>query len=117
MGAALLGILAAGCTGVSVQRDSPNSGTFSSTAWNFTILSMDLPRPALMIARSNAADIQRPDMRIENEWLAPDLGWFDWLLDIIGFRYAKVSGTWGYHADSGTAGSQPAAPTPDDGSN
>ncbi|MFT5290047.1 MAG: hypothetical protein ACI8QS_001069 [Planctomycetota bacterium] len=91
----LLLCIVPGCTSVNVERDSLTTGTYTSRAWSFTLLNQDIPRPALMIARSNAADIQRPDMRITEEWVAPNLLWFDWIADIIGFRVAKVSGTWG----------------------
>lgn len=97
-------VAGSGCTSVKVERDTLTSGTFRSSAWAFTLLGEDIPRPALMIARSNAADIQRPDLQIETEWVAPDLRWFDWLLDILGFRYAKVTGTWGLPEGSLEAG-------------
>lgn len=95
LAALLLCLSASSCTSVSVERETLTSGTFSSRAWAFTFFGNDIPRPALMIARSNAADIQRPDLRIESEWVVPDLRWVDWLLDFVGFRYARVSGTWG----------------------
>ena len=90
-----LGLSLGGCTSVEVERDTLTTGTFTSSAWAFTLIGEDIPRPALMIARANAADIQRPNLQIQKEWVAPDLHWFDWLLDILGFRYAKVTGTWG----------------------
>ena len=30
--------------------------------------------------------------------MTPYLGPFDWLLDIVGIRYARISGTWGFAA-------------------
>jgi hypothetical protein len=90
--AALLG---AGCSSFDLHRTGPEGGTFRSRAWTFTILSKDLPGPALSFARNRAADSGRPDLVVEHETVIPYLGPVDWLLDIIGVRYARVSGTWG----------------------
>ena len=29
----------------------------------------------------------------------PHLGWFDWILDFVGIRYAYIAGTWGHAPD------------------
>ena len=94
----VIGLIAAAsssCASLDVQRDSPTSGTFTSTALSLTILSIDLPAPALSIARGNAADSGRPDLIVRYETVFPYLGAFDWILDILSLRYARVSGTWG----------------------
>jgi hypothetical protein len=36
----------------------------------------------------------------------PDLGDWDWLLDIIGVRYVRIVGTWGFTGEE--PGAQPA---------
>jgi hypothetical protein len=91
---ALLGLAA--CASVDFERRTPSSGTFSSSGLAFTFLSMDVPSPALDIARGNAADAQRPNLVVEEELVIPHLGPLDWLLDIVGVRWARVSGTWGF---------------------
>ena len=88
-------LLAGGCSSLDVRRTGPEGGTFRSRAWAFTILSYDLPGPALTRARGNAADSGRDDLVVEHETVIPYLGPVDWLLDLIGVRYARVSGTWG----------------------
>ena len=87
-------LLASSCASVSVKRKGPESGTFRSTALSFTFLSYDMPGPALTIARANAADTGRPGLIVEHESVFPHLWKLDWLLDIIGLRYAVVTGTW-----------------------
>ncbi|HED65373.1 MAG TPA: hypothetical protein ENJ09_07445 [Planctomycetes bacterium] len=87
-------LLAASCASISVKRTGPDSGTFHSTALAFTFFSYDMPGPALTIARANAADSGRPGLIVEHESVFPYLWKLDWLLDIIGIRYASVSGTW-----------------------
>jgi hypothetical protein len=99
--AGLLGLvgasaLVASCASVEFQRDSETSGTFVSTGWAFTILSYDIPKGALMIARENASDARQPNMVVTQATVMPYLGWFDVLLDVISIRYARVSGTWGF---------------------
>jgi len=88
-------LLLSSCASVRFQRTSTTTGTFSSSATAFTLFSIDFPAPALSIARGNAADSGRPNLIVEHERVLPYLGWFDWLLDIVGVRWATVSGTWG----------------------
>ena len=96
-GALAAAILAlASCASVSFSRETQTSGTFESTGFAFTILSIDVPKGALDIARENAADANLAHMVVREVTVIPNLGWFDWLLDIIGFRWAKVQGTWGF---------------------
>ena len=101
-GALLLALplfLAPSCASVSFERDTETSGTFVSTGWAFTIFSIDLPKPALNIARENASDAKRANMVVEKAEVYPHLGWFDWVLDIVGVRRARISGTWGFPGD------------------
>jgi hypothetical protein len=88
-------LLATSCASLNTQATSTTSGEFTSSAFSFTILSFDLPSPALQIARNNAADINQPNLLVQKETLFPYLGLLDWILDIISFRFAKVTGTWG----------------------
>lgn len=88
--------LTAGCASLSHTRTTETSGTFRSSGWCFTILSVDIPKAALQIARENAADANLPNTQVQSMQMIPDLGGFDWLLDIIGLRYAKIEGTWGF---------------------
>ncbi len=88
-------VLLSSCASLEFERTSPNSGTFRSSAIAFTILSIDIPAPAQSIARGNAADSGRSELIVEHERVFPYLGWFDWLLDIVGVRWATISGTWG----------------------
>ena len=97
--AALLLGATASCASVSFERETLTSGTFESTGLAFTILSIDLPKSAIDIARENAPDARQPNTRITEAKVAPYLGWFDWLLDIAGVRYAKVEGTWGFEPE------------------
>ena len=91
----LLFLLAPSCASLNTKATSATSGEFSSTALSITFLSFDLPSPALQIARNNAADISQPNLLVVKETLFPYLGRLDWLLDIISFRFARVTGTWG----------------------
>jgi hypothetical protein len=98
--AALLALVAAlalgACSSLSLERTSETSGTFSSTGFAFTIFSIDLPKGALLIARENASDANLANMEVTETVVVPYLGPFDWILDIISVRWAKVEGTWGY---------------------
>jgi hypothetical protein len=95
--AALLACLVlSACAGVSFERKTETSGTFSSYGLSMTILSTDFPKGALQIARENASDSGLANMEVEKSVVFPYLGPFDILLDIIGIRYARISGTWGY---------------------
>lgn len=88
-------VSASSCASLDVDRTSPNGGTFRSSALSFTFLSLDFPAPALSTARANAADTGRPELVVEHESVIPYLGRFDWILDILSIRYARIRGTWG----------------------
>ena len=85
-----------GCGSIGFERTSETSGTFHATGMAFTIFSIDLPKGAQLIARENASDANLPNMEVMNTTVFPYLGPFDWILDIISLRWAKVEGTWGY---------------------
>lgn len=88
------------CGTVSFQRDTASSGTFTATGLSVTLFGTDLPKGALMIARENASDANRPNMVVTQTLVIPYLGWFDWLLDVFSIRWAKISGTWGSRGKS-----------------
>lgn len=92
----LAALLAASCASLEFDRDSATSGTFTSKGLALTVASIDIPKPAIDIARENASDAKLQNMQVNKVVVFPYLGWFDWLLDIVGVRYAKISGTWGY---------------------
>lgn len=92
----LISALLCSCASVTFDRTTETSGTFVSTGWAVTVLSHDLPKGALMIARENASDSRQPNMVVEETYVFPNLGRFDRLLDILCVRYARVSGTWGF---------------------
>jgi hypothetical protein len=83
------------CANLSFERDSATSGTFESSGFAVTLISFDLPKGAMQIARENASDANLPNMIVTDTEVFPYLGWFDWILDIVGARYARVRGTWG----------------------
>ena len=43
-----------------------------------------------------AQDANLPNMEVAETTVTPYLGPFDFLLDILSIRWAKVEGTWGY---------------------
>jgi hypothetical protein len=94
-GAALLAFFAS-CASVEFRRDTETSGTFYSRGMSFTMLSVDMPKAALDIARENVSDARLPNVQVTEARVWPYLGPFDWLLEIIGVRRATVRGTWGY---------------------
>ena len=97
--AALLTALGAGassCASVDFTRETETSGKFVSKGFAVTIASIDIPRSAVNIARDNASDARLTNMQVEAVKITPDLGWWDWLLDILGMRWATVTGTWGF---------------------
>jgi hypothetical protein len=94
--AAALLVVTCGCSSLTFERTSETSGTFRSTGLAMTLFSIDLPKSALMIARENASDANLPNMQVEETLVTPYLGPFDWILEIISIRWAKVAGTWGY---------------------
>lgn len=96
MSIAAASLLLASCASVSLDRRTQTSGTFKSTGIAVTILGWDLPKRAIDIARDNASDTGLTNMQVEHATVRPYWGWFDWIFDIIGVRFASVSGTWGY---------------------
>ena len=92
----LLATTLSGCAGVSFERTTETSGTFSSYGVALTILSADFPKGAMLIARENASDANLANMEVQKSSVFPYLGPFDFLLDIFGIRYARISGTWGF---------------------
>ena len=95
VGSAVLVLLSA-CAGVSFERTTETSGTFTSYGVALTILSSDFPKGALQIARENAADANLANMEVRKSMVMPYFGPLDFLLDIVGIRYARISGTWGF---------------------
>lgn len=89
------------CANLSFERDSETSGHFESTAVAATLVSFDLPKGALMIARENASDANLSNMVVTETTVFPYLGPFDWLLDIVGVRWARVRGTFGVAPTAG----------------
>ena len=96
LGAATLALSLTACASVEFQRDTQTSGTFVSKGFAFTFLSIDMPKRAIDIARENASDARQPNTVVTEAGVWPYLGWFDWMLDIVGVRWATVSGTWGF---------------------
>jgi hypothetical protein len=85
------------CADLTFERKTETSGTFTSTGWALTLFAVDIPKGALQIARENASDANLANTVVEEVKVTPYLGrWFDWILDIVGVRYARVSGTWGF---------------------
>jgi hypothetical protein len=92
-------LTATSCASVSFERETATSGTFVSTGWAFTILSIDLPKPAINIARENVSDANLANTVVQEVSVIPNLGPFDWLFDIISIRRAQIRGTWGFSGD------------------
>lgn len=110
-GAALVFLVTA-CASLEFRRDTETSGTFTSRGWAFTILSFDIPKTAEQIARENASDANLANMQVTDLFVAPWLGPLDWLLDILGIRYCRIDGTWGFPgpvepSESKSPGSKP----------
>jgi hypothetical protein len=89
----------ASCGNLSFQRRTETSGTFSSSGFAMTLFGVDLPMGALQIARENASDANLANMEVGDVVIVPYLGPVDWLLDIVGFRYARIEGTWGFSGE------------------
>jgi hypothetical protein len=96
LGGWILAATLTGCAGVSFERTTETSGTFSSYGMAFTLLSSDFPKGAMLIARENASDANLANMEIEESTVFPYFGPLDFILDIIGVRYARIRGTWGF---------------------
>lgn len=92
----LLAASLSACASVSFERLTATSGTFKSTGWSVTILEMDFPKGALMVARENASDSNLANMVVEDVTQVPSWGPLNWLFEIFSIRYASVSGTWGF---------------------
>lgn len=93
--AAPLLLVLVSCANLEFRRETQTSGTFESTAVAVTLVSFDLPKGALLIARENASDANLANMVVTETKVVPYLGPMDWLLDIIGVRWARVRGTFG----------------------
>ena len=91
-----VGIGLASCSSVNFERETESSGTFNATGWSFTLFSVDLPKSALNIARENASDANLPNTVVSEVTSGPYLGIFDFLLEIVCVRYARIEGTWGF---------------------
>lgn len=92
----VIAALLTGCAGVSFERTTETSGTFTSYGTALTILSADFPKGAMLIARENASDANLANMEVEKATVFPYFGPLDFLLDIFGIRYARITGTWGF---------------------
>jgi hypothetical protein len=92
----LCGLSLSACASVSFTRDTATSGTFKSTAWSMTLIQIDFPKGALMVARENASDSNLANMVVEDVTTIPSWAPLDWLFDLFSIRYASVSGTWGF---------------------
>ena len=85
------------CADLSFERKTETSGTFTSTGWALTLFGVDIPKGALQIARENASDANLANTVVDEVKVVPYFGRFvDWILDLVGVRYARVSGTWGF---------------------
>ncbi len=100
--AILPALLLASCASLDTTRETQSSGRFVSRGFAFTIASIDIPRPALLIARDNASDARLTNMQVTRSTVVPNLGWWDWLLDIISVRWAVIEGTWGFSGVDGS---------------
>ena len=87
---------------MSFSRQSETHGEFYANGISITVLGIDLPRSAIDIARENLSDARQPNMRIEDETIFPNLGWFNWILEIVSIRFGSISGTWGFPPDGET---------------
>jgi hypothetical protein len=94
-----LALAAASCASIEVTRSTQTSGHFESKATSWMLLWWDVPREALDVARDNAADARLSNVRVTEAYIRPHFGWFDWLYQILGVRWATVRGTWGFEGD------------------
>lgn len=98
-GLTLLSLLGS-CASVDFTRTTATSGHFESTGWAFTIATLDLPKGALQIAYENASDSNLANMQVEEIEVRPNWGYWNWILDIISVRRARISGTWGFDGET-----------------
>ena len=87
---------ASSCATLEFTRDTQSSGHFVATGKAVTFLSVDFPTGAMIQARENVSDANLPNMTVTSAKVVPDFGGFNWVLDILSFRYAKLEGTWGF---------------------
>ena len=92
----MLLLMLTACANLSFKRSTETSGTFESSGLAFTLFAVDFPKGALQIARENASDANLANLQVETVQVVPYLGPLDWILDIVGVRFAKITGTWGY---------------------
>lgn len=83
------------CASLHFEPLDEQTGTFRSTGMAFTFLGRDFPQGALLLARANAADAQLPNLVVTDERVFPYFWKFDFLLDVISVRWARVRGTYG----------------------
>jgi hypothetical protein len=95
LAALLVGSLAS-CASLNFERTTQTSGTFEATAVAVTVFKIDLPKSALQITRENLADANLANMQVEEVSVVPDLGWWNWVLDILSVRRARIAGRWGF---------------------
>ena len=95
-------LAASSCASLEVTRATQTSGKFVSKGFAVTLFSIDIPKPAVSIARDNASDARLTNTQVQEVVVTPNLGWWDWLLDILGMRWATVRGTWGFTGNEPT---------------
>jgi hypothetical protein len=100
---ALVAVLScASCSGLKVSRDTQTSGTFESKGVNLNLIWYEIPQSALDIARENAADSRLTNVQVTEAIVYPYWGpWFDWIYQLVGVRFAKIKGTWGFTGQEG----------------
>ena len=86
----------ASCSSLEVDRTTQTSGTFTSKGTGVLLLWYEIPMNATDIARENAADSRLTNMQVTEAYEYPKLGWFEWIYQILGLRFAVVKGTWGF---------------------
>ena len=96
LASALVALAATSCASTELTRETQTTGTFESTAWTVTILAIDIPKGALVAARENVNNMGLANAVVTETQVAPYLGWFDWFLDILSVRRARLRGTWGF---------------------
>ncbi len=90
-------LLCTACSGLKVSRATQTSGTFESKGVNLNLLWYEIPQSALDIARENAANSRLTNIQVTDAIVYPHWGpWFDWLYQLVGVRFAKIEGTWGF---------------------
>lgn len=90
------------CGSISIRRDTQTSGTYEAKGFAVTFLSWDIPQSSEQIARENASDARLTNTLVTDLSTVPNLGWFDWIFDILGLRWTTLKGTWGFLPDPTT---------------